>query len=430
MKIKINPDIFNKKYIPFYSDDTPTQIIFGSAGSSKSYSIFSFAALWALQGRSILVSRKVARTIRKSCFSEVVKAISRLGLIKFFDVNKTELTITSKITDGCIIFVGCDDPEKIKSITPSKGSAFDCVIFEEATEFSSDDYDLINSRMRGLSKFKKKVILLFNPISKTHWIYKRFFDTVGWDDEVDMDYRTSDLAITRCVYQDNRFLGEEEIQRIEKLKEVSPKFYRIYGCGRFGITYATVFQNHIIGGFDIANINRFELHCGVDFGFTHKSAFVVSLYDKVNRRIFVVAEVGLKGKTRGEFGVAVKNKIQELAKTGMYNIFKPLVYCDSAEPASIREFQQMDINAVGAKKGPDSIKRSYDFLLSNQIYIHPTCTQLIEEMDTLYYEKDSNGDYKEEPINVNDDLIAALRYSYSNEYSSTGNVFGFKGKIY
>lgn len=428
MNLRINKNILNEKYLQFYTDDTPTQLIFGSAGSSKSFSILTFTVLWALSGRSIIIARKINRSLRKSVFSEIVKAISRLKVTDYFEINKTELTITSTISDGCIMCVGCSDPERLKSITPIKATAFDIVIFEEATELTPEDYDLVNSRMRGISKFKKKVILLFNPISKTHWIYKRFFDSIGWNDEIDMEYRSDNLNITRCLYQDNKFLGKEEIARIEALKTVSPMFYLVYGLGRFGITYSTVFQNHIVGGFNIADINKLELHYGCDLGWSHKSAFVVSLYDKVNRRIYVIDEVGVTGKTRREFGQLVINKIKELAESKILNITRPIIYTDSAEPATIKEYQQMGLNSVQARKGPDSVKRSYDFLLSHQILVHPSCVQTIEELDTLYYEKDTHGDYNEVPVNRGDDLIAALRYSYSSIYMQQGHVLGIKAK--
>jgi phage terminase large subunit len=430
MKISINKKILNEKYLQFYTDDTPTQIIFGSASSGKSFSIFTYVVLWALTGRSILVARKINRSLRKSVFSEMVKAISRLKLVPYFTINNTELTITCKVSNGSIICVGASDPERLKSITPIKASSFDCIIYEEVTELLEGDFDLINSRMRGTSDYKKKIILLFNPVSKQHWIFNRFFTPVNWDDELDMDYRSADLSITRCLYSDNGFLGEEEVKRMEALKTIAPRFWRVYGAGKFGITENSVFTNYKVGGFDLANINKLPIHCGIDHGYQHKSAFVVSLYDKVNRRIYVISELGLRGKTREEFGLLVKEKITSLAQGGMLALFNPQIYCDSSEPATIKHYQNLKLNAIPAKKGPDSVKRSYDFLLSHEIFIHPSCVQLIGEMETLTYEKDSDGNYKEEPVNVGDDLIAALRYGYSMDYMIVGGTFGFKSKLY
>lgn len=422
MELLINPKIFNKKPLEkFFDNDTPNQIIFGSAGSSKSYPIFSFCVLWMLQGRSILVTRKVARTLRKSVFSEICKAISRMGLDQYFDINKTELTFICNVSNGSCLLTGLDDPEKLKSITSPKADAIDTIIHEEVTEITEEDFDLANSRMRGKSDFKKKVIMLFNPISKHHWVYKRFFDG-RWDDENDSEYVDDDLHICRLLYTDNKFLDQSEIDRIESLRDVAPKFFRVYGMGRFGITEASVFSNYTIRPILEDDINKLECKTGLDWGYSHKSALSISYYDPIERTIYITDEIGVKGKTRSEFIKVVKAKLVELG------IFRQPVYCDTAEPASIMEARQQGINAQDAKKGQDSVKRGYDFLQSCKIIVDPRCRQTIEELETLYYEKDSNGNYKEEPVKVGDDLIASLRYAYSPIFMVSGSIFGFKSK--
>lgn len=423
MELIINKKLFNTKPLEkFYDNDTPNQIIFGSAGSSKSYPIFSFCVLWMLQGRSILVCRKVARTLRKSCFSEVCKAINRMGLSQYFDINKTELTIISKISEGSCIMAGLDDAEKLKSITSPKSSSIDCVIFEEATEINPEDYDIANSRMRGKSKFLKKSILLFNPVSKSHWIYKRFFEPIEWDDENDNEYVGEDLYICRLLYTDNKFLDKSEIDRIESLKTISPRFYHVYGLGKFGLTEANVFTNFQIREIAVDELRGCQLKCGVDFGYQHLSSFIVCFYNSKERIIYITEEIGVRNKTRVEFLNMVKDKLRFLG------INHHPILADSAEPASIQEARNMGMNFQQAHKGPDSIKRGYDFLQSCKIIINPTCLKTIEEFQTLSYEKDSFGNYKEEPVKVNDDMIAALRYSVSDIFMMTHNIFGFKSK--
>lgn len=425
MELLINRKIFNKKPLEkFYNNDIPTQILFGSAGSSKSYPIFNFVVLWMMEGRSILVTRKVARTLRKSVFSEVCKAIHRLGLNTYFDINKTELTIVCNVSDGSCMMTGLDDPEKLKSITSPKATAIDTIIHEECTEILEDDFDLANSRMRGTSNFSKKVILLFNPISKHHWVYKRFFEPIGWDDEVDNEYKDAHLHIVRFHYSDNKFLDRSEIDRIEALKIVAPKFFRVYGEGKFGITEASVFTNYEIRPILNTEIERLECRTGLDWGYSHKSALSISYYDPKIRTIYITDEIGVRNKTRTEFINTTKAKMTELG------IFRQPIYCDTAEPASIQEARQLGLNAQDAKKGPDSVKRGYDFLQSCKIVVDSRCRQTIEELETLYYEKDTFGNYKEEPVKEHDDLIAALRYAYSPIFMITGNVFGFKSKLY
>ena len=419
---KIDARNYNSKYLQLLNNDTPTQILFGAASSwaGKSYSMMHFTVMWALRGRTILVARKIGRTIRRSVFAEIVKAISFLKADEYFIINKSEFTIISKIGNGAIMFVGADDPNKLKSITAPKSGAIDICIFEEADSFTSDDFDIITSRMRGVSKFKKKAILIFNPVSKhNNWIYDRFFETNNWDDELDNEYISDDLLIMRCKYTDNKFLGQEEIDRLESMKDISPMFYRVYALGKFGVTNDRVFNNFRVEHFSNEDVYGLEMRVGLDFGFTHKNALVISYYDKKNRTIYVTAEIGVKQKTKVEFATIIRNKLNIL------ELRNPIIYCDPAEPASIKELQHQGLVAKPAKKGKDSLLRSFDFLLSHTIILSPTCTQLFGELETLTYKKDTmTGEYYEEPVNYNDDLIAAFRYSYSTYYMNRGVVSG------
>lgn len=67
--------------------------------------------------------------------------------------------------------------EKIKSISPAGGALTDIWI-EEATEISYADFKQLDKRLRGQSRHEKRLTLSFNPVYKTHWIYREFFG--GW----------------------------------------------------------------------------------------------------------------------------------------------------------------------------------------------------------------------------------------------------------
>lgn len=59
-----------------------------------------------LQGRSTLVIRQVARTLRTSCWNEIGKAAARLGLTGCFRFNKTEMTVTARNNGAQLLFAG------------------------------------------------------------------------------------------------------------------------------------------------------------------------------------------------------------------------------------------------------------------------------------------------------------------------------------
>ena len=126
INIDIDGNVFNPIYRPYLDDSTYTQIFYGGSSSGKSYFLAQRCILDMLQGNhNYLIARKVARTVRKSVFNEICKAISFFKVTKLFRINVSELVITGP-NDFQILFVGLDDVEKVKSITPKRGVITDC----------------------------------------------------------------------------------------------------------------------------------------------------------------------------------------------------------------------------------------------------------------------------------------------------------------
>ena len=121
INIDIDGNVFNPIYRPYLDDSTYTQIFYGGSSSGKSYFLAQRCILDMLQGNhNYLIARKVARTVRKSVFNEICKAISFFKVSKLFHINVSEMLIRGP--NGYeIMFAGLDNAEKVKSITPSKG---------------------------------------------------------------------------------------------------------------------------------------------------------------------------------------------------------------------------------------------------------------------------------------------------------------------
>ena len=95
----------------------------------------------------------------------------QVGLKEYFSVNNSDMIITCKLNDKQILFCGLDDPEKVKSITPKNG-VLERIFIEEATEIKRSAYLQLKKRLRGNSPHSKHIIMAFNPILKSHWIYQ------------------------------------------------------------------------------------------------------------------------------------------------------------------------------------------------------------------------------------------------------------------
>ena len=401
VKLNVSTKIFNDVYIPYLFDDTPTQIFYGGSSSGKSVFLAQRTVLDLMKGgRNYLIVRNVAKTIRGSVYNEIIKAISNMGLSRFFTVQKSEFTITC-FNGYQILFCGLDDPEKIKSITPAKGVITDIWI-EEATEVDYNAYKQLTKRLRGRSKVSKRLIMSFNPILQDHWIYKEFFLNV-WDDSK-KKYKDDKLLILKTTYKDNRFLTEQDIRALEDEKD--KYFYEVYTLGNWGVLGTVIFKNWRVEDLswlrDIADNYR----NGLDFGFAEDpSALVHTHYDRKKKTIYVLDELYMPWLTNDVLAEEVKKIIGN-----------QLVVCDSAEPKSIKELRQYGVNAIGAKKGKDSVNHGIQWLQQQTIVVDVKCQNMKNELMKYRWKEDKNGNVLPVPVDKDNHLIDALRYAYEDEF--------------
>ena len=145
------PDIVGGGYGDFWRFKGRYRVCKGSRASKKSKT----AALWFIYsmmkypGANLLVVRKIFRTLKDSCFTELKWAIQRLGVTEFWDIKESPLEMTYIPTGQKIYFRGLDDPLKVTSITVEVGAL--CWLWiEEAYEIDSEsDFDTLDESIRG-----------------------------------------------------------------------------------------------------------------------------------------------------------------------------------------------------------------------------------------------------------------------------------------
>lgn len=224
----------NAVFLPLFFDHHRHLILMGGGGSGKSI----FAGRKVLErcatepGHRMLVVRKVAKTLRESCFDQLkAQAMQYYGpAVKMIPRGKSgDMYIT--FTNGSeILFAGLDDVEKLKSIHDISG-----IWIEEASELLEGDFNQLDIRLRGERKYYKQIIISFNPISITHWLKKRFFDR-----------EDARVVTSRTTYKDNRFLPEEDRLTLEAFRETDPYYYQVYCLGQWGVLSQTIFHREIL----------------------------------------------------------------------------------------------------------------------------------------------------------------------------------------
>lgn len=408
INLEIDPKCFNEIYLKYqFNNQNRYQIYYGGSSSGKSVSLAQRAVLDVLKGeRNYLITRDVQKTIRRSVLNEVIKAINSFKLTKYFQINKTDLTITCILNSKQILFAGLDDPEKIKSITPVDGVITDIWV-EEATECDYASIKQLDKRLRGRSKVKKRLTLSFNPILQDHWIYEEYFDI--WEDG--KQYVEKDnVSILKTTYKDNRFLTQDDIDALEN--ETDKYYYEVYTLGNWGILGAVIFKNWRVKDFSKIEKAFDNYRHGIDWGFAEDPfAYIKPHYDKTRKRLYICDEIEAVGLLNSESAPMVKEKAG-----------RDRVICDSAEPKSIAEYKTLGVNAKGAKKGPGSVEYGIKFLQGLEIIIHPRCKNFKREISKYKYKEDKNGNVLPVPVDKDNHLIDALRYAMEDDMKSGSGI--------
>jgi len=388
-------------YNEFWNSKHFYRVVKGSRGSKKSktaalnfiYRIMEYE--WA----NLLVVRRYSNTNKQSTFTDMKWAANRLKVTHLFKFNESMPEITYMPTGQKILFRGLDDPLKITSITVDVGM-LSWAWFEECYEQESlANVDTVIESIRGSHDdpgFFKQITLTFNPWHEGHWLKREFFD-VGTK-------RNNTLSLT-TTFRDNEWLDQVDRDRMEDLYRTNPKRARIVCDGEWGVSEGLVFDNFKVIDFDyIQKIREIqETTYGMDYGFTHDATtFIGSIVDAENKQLWLYDE-------HYEHAMTTDNIRDMLVNKDMINAS---ITGDSAEARLISELRSKGASRLhGSIKGKGSVLHGIQYLQGFEIMIHPSLTNTIEEFNTYTWKQDKSGKWLNEPIDENNHIIDALRYS-------------------
>ena len=409
-KIRL-PELVGKGYKDFWNFKGRYRVCKGSRGSkkSKTTALFFIYSMMKYSGANLLVVRKVYRTLKDSCFTDLKWAINTLGVQDYWSVKESPLEIIYIPTGQKILFRGLDDPLKVTSITVETGNLCWAWI-EEAYEINKEqDFNMLDESIRGKIEepLYKQITLTFNPWNEKHWLKKRFFDV---EDENIMAKTTN--------YMCNEWLDDSDKKLFEDMKKNNPRRYQVAGLGNWGIVEGLVYENWEEKEFDVNEISKrkgVKSAFGLDFGYTNDpSAFFCGLIDVANKEIYVFDEI---------YKNAMKNRqiAEEIIGKG-YG--KEKIVADSQEPKSIDELYDLGLKGIRkSRKGRDSINNGIQYIQDYKIIIHPRCVNFITEISNYMWDKDKFDNPVNKPVDDFNHLMDAMRYAL--ESYSKGPTFSF-----
>lgn len=388
LRIRFQADLFNPVYIPTYGERSRELHFYGGAGSGKSVWVAQYWLLRALEepGHRILVLRKVARTIRRSCFQLLKDIVLAWGIGAVVDATEGEMEL--RLANGStFIFAGLDDPEKLKSIAGITG-----VWLEEATEATEGDFNQVDLRLRGETRYPKTITLAYNPIDANHWIYRRYFE--GWELARRFFRRPDrDAAILRTTFLDNRFIDAAYRARLRRLRELDPTLYKVYALGGWASPENLIYPAWS-GCDDLPGTG--EQIYGLDFGFNVPTALVA--IERQESTLFLDEVLYRTKLTQG----ALLELLPELVPDRLSPI-----YADNAEPARIQEIYDAGYNVHPAAK---DVSAGIDFMKRFHLRITSGSDNLRKEIRAYKFQTDRQGNVLDRPVKFMDHALDAARY--------------------
>ena len=356
------------------------------------------------QGHTILFTRYTLRSANISIIPEFKEKIDLLKLNHMFHITKDE--IINKNSGSKILFRGIKTSSGDQTANLKSLQGITTWVMDEAEELVDESiFDKIDLSVRKKG-IDNRIMLVLNPATKEHWIYRRFFESKGIDSKSNLS--TGDVTYIHSTYLDNiDNLSDSYLARIEDIKNNRPAKYehQILG-GWLEKAEGVIFSNWTIGKFQEVS----TVVLGQDYGFSSDpSVLLKTSIDKKNRKIYVKLCFYKTHLTTSS-----------IAQLNKQFAGQNLIVADSAEPRLINELSR-HCNIVPTIKGQGSVIFGISLLQDYDLIIDPESTEIVKELNNYsWLEKKSQT-----PIDKFNHCIDALRYAvaYQLENPNKGEYF-------
>ena len=170
-----------------------------------------------------------------------------MGLEAHFEITKSE--ILNKTSGSEIIFRGIKTSSGDQTANLKSLQGITTWIVDEAEELTEENtFDKINLSIRS-SKRDNRVVLILNPSTKEHWIYRRFFEDRGVQPGSNTEH--GDTCYIHTTYQDNiDNLPQSFLDEVAIMRERRPdKYHHAILGGWLDKAEGVIFSNWSIGLF-------------------------------------------------------------------------------------------------------------------------------------------------------------------------------------
>ena len=392
----------NDKFKPLFKNDTRFFIVTGGRGATKSFSVNTFIALLSLEkNHKVLFTRQTLSSAHVSIIPEFKEKIELLNLQSVFDINRT--TIENKASGSEIIFKGLKTSSGDQTASLKSLQGITTWILDEAEEMVDEKlFDKINLSLRTKGT-QNRVILILNPATKEHWIYKRFFEDAGV--QAGWNGQKNNVTYIHTTYLDNiKHLDQSFLDEVERMKTKNPsKYEHIINGSWLEKAEGVVFTNWEYGEF---NPKGLQTIFGQDYGFSIDPTTLIEVAIDKRDKIIWIKEHLYKAKL-------TTSQIAEINKSCAGN---SLIIGDSAEPRLIQELNNQGNNVMGAMKGQGSISLGISLLLDYKLIVEVNSTNIAKELNNFTYADKKSKLFVDDFNHTIDPLRYVASYVLGNQF--------------
>lgn len=381
----------NRQFYDLIESNKRFRVHQGGTRSGKTFAICQYLTyLLTTQEEPIIISivRKTLPALKGSVLRDFILILQQTGLYYEGTHNKAENTFT--YGDHIVEFLSVDEPQKIR------GRKRNIAFLNEANELNIEDFRQINMRTTDF------IIMDFNPSDPVHWIYD---EIIPRDD--------CDTWIT--TYKDNKFLSEDLVFEIERMRERDPDYWRVYGEGQKAVYSA----RQIFNNWNFIPYNEFpefdsaaEAVIGLDFGFSNDPSAACLIHRK-NDKLYIHELLYKTGMTNADLADYFKKLGYE----------QTMIYADSAESKSVEEIKRQGLFIKPAIKGQGSINAGISLLKEYDIYVSKESKNIIKEYNNYYWEELKDGTIINKPKDKFNHAMDSIRYGVYSQYGKRQNFF-------
>lgn len=355
----------------------------GGSRSGKTWGIFQFFLIKALQGEGITITivRDKLSWIKSTLLKDFEEMVRKYEIPITPEVNINRAEQVYNINGSEFAFYGLDYSEKLH------GRKQDWAWINEVMEVGKKHFDQLEMRTN------KGIILDYNPYDDMHWVF-------------DLQKRP-DVKVVKSSMLDNPFLPKQIVDKIKSYEPTEENIlngtadvymWEVYGRGNKARLQGAVFTNwDIVKG---VPKNAKFIGYGQDFGYTNDPTAFIGGY-LMDNELYLDQVIYRTNMTNQD--ITEEYKVHGVDKVSE-------IYADSSEPKSIEEIRRAGYNIRPVTKGADSIMYGIDIMKQYKIHITERSRDLELEFRRYKYQEDKVGNRINKPVDAYNHGIDASRY--------------------